>query len=169
MPRGAKRPRPKERVATRMLRSDAYLAYVDLDTGDRIILPLDLEKATDHGGRDNSMQVVVELALSQRAVAARAHALGFASVHDSESLSRAHSALEHASTTKMSELAKRLHCDRHVGLVCETPHMPILSGVLRLDRLHMDDGQRRRVGMDTVIAHGTLIVFKEEDDEQDDA
>jgi hypothetical protein len=163
------------REQTRLIEDGKCVPYVDISTGDRVLVPIHPEDAAAaaEGRTDNGIPVVVVLALSSRAVERSARALGFGMASNCPSLVVA---LEDVTATKsrMPVLRQRLGRERQVGLIAEMDGLSSLSGTLTLTRIRMDvtgatpaDRIRRRVGTNTVIAHGVLVVRAMEEPDAD--
>ena len=144
------------------------IPYVDLLTGDRVSVTLEVAKD------GTSLRVYVRLALSAAAVDAAARALGFKSAAQSKSLSQAWKVAhdtEHADRMQLARARLQNVCCVH--LMSEIPGIASLRGTLSLSSTYMkrtgrrgSQRSRRRVGRDTTMAQGFLRV--EQVDDNDD-
>ena len=149
-----------KRETTVLEESASFLVFVDLASGDRIFIPKQTSTAT--------IPVAVSMAVSERAVQRAARNIGFARAEDSKSLSAALEAVRDTTPPERSRMAReRLGIAREVGLVSELRGLPQLSGILTLESSRMvstgpgaSQRARRRVGINTIVTTGTLVVYE---------
>ena len=147
-----------KRKTTLLSESEDHIQFVDVLTGDRVFIPVDTES--------EAIAVTVSLATSEKAVERAAKIIGFRSARSCGTLRRALEQIEgRTRTERIRTVRDRLGCEHEVVLVPETEGISNLSGTLTLKKVTMESTGprasqrvRRRVGVDTVVAYGTLVV-----------